>query len=73
MGKNQSSNGETRNNRKKGSPKFNMEIVKRLVRKYGVTERFIKMSIDGERESETSSSIKKDYQSMANKVKAALK
>lgn len=43
-----------------------------LRRKYGVSKRYINMSIDGTRESETSTQIKKDYDKVLTVVKKAI-
>ncbi len=47
---------------------YNAEILKRLITKYGVSKRFITMSLNGTRESETSEKIKSDYQTMEKEV-----
>lgn len=49
---------------------YNEDILNRLADKYGVTKRFIIMSIKGDRESETSESIKKDYKKMDEAISA---
>lgn len=70
-------NTGSRKKNRRGSPKFNDQVIDRLVEKYGLSKRFIKMSIDGDRKSETSTTIKKDYHSLVKKfadaVKTALK
>ena len=40
---------------------YNAEILKKLKIKYGVSKRFITMSLKGDRVSETSEAIVKDY------------
>lgn len=40
---------------------YNAEILKKLKSKYGVSKRFITMSLKGDRVSETSEAIVKDY------------
>ncbi len=52
---------------------YNVEILNRLKDKYGVSKRFITMSLKGDRESETSESIKKDYRTMEKEVSKLLK
>ncbi len=61
---------------KKGIEKkayFNREVIERLKDKYGVSQRFITMSLNGDRTSETSESIKKDYRVMVREQKRLLK
>ncbi len=52
---------------------YNATVVDRLIEKYGVSKRFITMSLSGDRESETSDSIKKDYKTMLKEVNNVLK
>lgn len=52
---------------------FNREVIQRLKEKYGVSQRFITMSLNGDRTSETSESIKKDYRVMVREQKRLLK
>ena len=52
---------------------YNSEIISRLKEKYGVSQRFITMSLKGDRISETSYSIKKDYAVMYREMKKTLK
>lgn len=40
---------------------YNTEILTRLMEKYGLSKRYITMSLSGERISETSEKIKSDY------------
>ncbi len=51
---------------KKGS--YNSQVVDRLIKKYGVSRRFVTMSLKGDRVSETSESIKKDYKSLEESI-----
>ncbi len=55
---------------KKGS--YNSLIVDRLKKKYGVSRRYITMSLSGDRVSETSDSIKKDYRRLSERIDQAL-
>lgn len=57
----------------KKKPKYHELVLDRLKVKYGVSQRFITMSLNGDRESETSESIKKDYPSMVRAVIDLLK
>lgn len=52
---------------------YNNVVIKRLKDKYGVSKRFITMSISGDRKSETSSAIKKDYKTMCKSLTKHLK
>jgi len=52
----------------KKKPKYHELVLNRLKVKYGVSQRFITMSIGGDRDSETSESIKKDYLVMVRSV-----
>lgn len=52
---------------------YNATVVNRLIEKYGVSKRFITMSLSGDRESETSEAIKKDYRTMLKEVNNVLK
>ena len=51
---------------------YNTEIIKRLKEKYGVSRRFITMSINSDRTSETSEKIKDDYKNMKSEVEKTL-
>ena len=53
--------------------RYNTEILNRLKKKYGVSKRFITMSLNGDRKSETSISIVSDYGQLEKKVEDALK
>ena len=44
-------------------------VIDRLKEKYGVSRRFITMSVKGDRTSETSDTIKADYKVMLAEVK----
>ena len=52
---------------------YNSEVIERLKTKYGVSKRYITMSLSGDRTSETSTQIKKDYRVMLKEVKNLLK
>jgi hypothetical protein len=52
--------------------KYNAEILKRLLEKYGVSKRYITMSLSGDRESETSDKIKTDYKLMEKEISKTL-
>ncbi len=56
------------NKRTKTKPEYNGQIVERLISKYGVTKRFISMSLSGDRKSETSDTIASDYKKMEKAV-----
>lgn len=53
--------------------KYNPHVVDRLREKYGVSKRFITMSLKGTRESEVSDSINIDYPVMDKAVTEAIK
>lgn len=53
--------------------RFPVIIVDRLREKYGVSGHFIRMSIKGDRQSETSEKIKKDYNRVMSVLKKSLK
>lgn len=57
----------------KNKNNYNAEIIGRLKTKYGVSKRFITMSLSGDRTSETSTAIKKDYSKMLTELQALLK
>jgi hypothetical protein len=57
----------------KNKNNYNAEIIGRLKTKYGVSKRFITMSLSGDRTSETSEAIKKDYKIMSTELQALLK
>lgn len=40
---------------------YNTEILTRLMKKYGLSKRYLTMSLSGDRVSETSDKIKADY------------
>ncbi|KVV14826.1 hypothetical protein [Flavobacterium sp. TAB 87] len=52
---------------------YNTDIVDRLKEKYGVSKRFITMSLNNDRTSETSEAIKGDYRKMTLAVDKTLK
>lgn len=52
---------------------YNAKIVDRLKVKYGVSKRFVTMSLSGDRKSETSNTIKKDYKLMDKAITELLK
>lgn len=52
---------------------YNAEILNRLTEKYGVSKRFVTMSLNGDRTSETSDTIKSDYKLMETEVSKTLK
>ncbi|MDA6068030.1 hypothetical protein NJT12_00235 [Flavobacterium sp. AC] len=51
----------------------NTEILNRIKEKYGFSLRFIRMSLAGNRKSEMSDMVKKDYEIMHNAVTKLLK
>lgn len=53
--------------------RYNTSVIDKLKSKYGVSRRFITQSLTGDRKSETSDSIKKDYKELLKKVEEALK
>lgn len=61
------------NKRMKKRTNYNAEIIERLQKKYGVSKRYIQMSLSEDRKSETSETIKKDYAKMKKAVKELLK
>lgn len=52
---------------------YNKEILNRIKEKYGISKRFITMSLSGDRKSEMTDTIRKDYKRMENAVTALLK
>lgn len=52
---------------------FNPVVLDRLQAKYGVTKHYIRMSLNGDRTSETSDKIKADYKLMEAELAKALK
>lgn len=52
---------------------YNKQVVERLMEMYGVSRRFVTMSLRGDRVSETSESIKKEYTKLAAEVNEATK
>lgn len=59
--------------KKRKGPHYNVEVIKRLREKYGVSQRFITMSLNGDRVSETSTKIKADYKIMQVEQEKVLK
>lgn len=51
---------------------YNTIVVKRLAEKWGVTQRFITMSLRDDRDSETAMSIKKEYKKLNNEIDKVL-
>lgn len=47
-------------------------LMKRLRAKYGVSKRYINMSITGDRESETADKIKTDFEKVLNSAQKAI-
>ncbi|MEO7977736.1 hypothetical protein [Flavobacterium sp.] len=52
---------------------YNAEILNRIKEKYGLSKRFITMSLSGDRTSEMTDTVKADYKKMELAVKALLK
>lgn len=52
---------------------YNTTVVNRLIEKYGVSKRYITMSLSGDRQSETLEAISKDYKAMLKEVNNILK
>ncbi len=61
------------NKRTKKTNRYNQEVINRLREKYGVSGRYITMSVNGDRISETSERIKADYNKMVQEVGLTLK
>lgn len=61
-----------KNSKKKKYESYNAEIIKNLVKKYGVSTQFIGQSLRGDRTSLTSDSIVADYKLMEKAAKAAI-
>lgn len=57
----------------KKNNKYNQVVIERLKAKYGVSKRYITMSLSGDRTSETSTKIKNDYKTILKEVNAFLK
>ena len=53
--------------------KYNPSIIKRIKEKHGFTSRFIYASLRGERQSESSTEIVKDYKKMESEINKTLK
>lgn len=56
----------------KNNQSYNADILNELVKKYGVTKKFIRESIRGDRTSLTSDSIKKDYTTLLASSRRAI-
>jgi hypothetical protein len=52
--------------------KYNQLVVKRLIDKHGFSKMYIHQSLRGERNSESSEKIRKDYALMCKDVEAVL-
>ena len=52
--------------------KYNTLVVKRLSEKYGLSEYYIRECIRGDRNSETSDTVRKEYKRLVNEVKNVL-
>jgi len=52
--------------------KYNTLVVVQLAKKWGVTTRFVTMSLRADRESETAEELKKEYKKLVKQVEAAL-
>jgi hypothetical protein len=52
---------------------YNKEILNRIKEKYGISKRFITMSLSGDRNSEMTDRIRKDYRKMEIAVFELLK
>lgn len=52
---------------------YNKEILNRIKEKYGISKRFITMSLSGDRSSEMTDKIKKDYKRMELAILTLLK
>ncbi|WP_316632642.1 hypothetical protein [uncultured Flavobacterium sp.] len=52
---------------------YNTEILNRIKEKYGLSKRFITMSLSGDRKSEMTETVRKDYKRMENAVSALLR
>lgn len=52
---------------------YNKEILNRIKEKYGISKRFITMSLAGDRKSEMTDNIRKDYKKMEIAILELLK
>ncbi|PKH50788.1 hypothetical protein CXF68_08855 [Tenacibaculum sp. Bg11-29] len=52
--------------------KYNTLVVMQLAKKWGVTTRFVTMSLRADRESETAEKLKKEYKRLVKQVEAVL-
>lgn len=63
----------SKNKQKKEYASRNPAIIQRLKEKYGLTTQFINASLRGDRTSETSSEICKDYKLMEEEINKTIK
>jgi hypothetical protein len=61
----------TRKNRKKYDAKSAL-VIKQLAAKHKVTESFVRLAINGDRDSETATTIRKEYPAMLDVVNNAI-
>ena len=52
--------------------RYNQVVVQRLIKKYGVSMRFVHMALNNDRRGELAETIKKEYPILVAKVEAAL-
>ncbi|PIF34702.1 hypothetical protein CLU81_5363 [Flavobacterium sp. 9] len=52
---------------------YNTEILNRIKEKYGLSKRFITMSLSGDRKSEMTDTVRKDYKKMEIAIATLLK
>lgn len=52
---------------------YNTEIFNRIKEKYGLSKRFITMRLSGDRRSEMTDTVKKDYKKMEIAIRELLK
>ena len=48
--------------------RYNVLVVERLAEKYGVTQRFVRQCLSGDRQSETADTIKKEYRELDDAI-----
>lgn len=63
----------SKNKQKKDYASYNPAIIQKLKEKYGVTTQFIGASLRGDRTSDTSTQICKDYKLMEKEINNAIK
>jgi hypothetical protein len=56
----------------KKSNSYNSDVIKALVKKYGYTERYIRMCLSGDREGIMADNVKKDYKSLKTQIKKTI-